>query len=134
VVGGGGAPWNAVRVAKTTRQLTHYTDDITGEPFTDGEGKTIAFAYEGTSYEIDLSTANATELDTLVGSYVDHARKVGGRSAGGRGRRGAAPRADSVAAAVDSSAVWAWAKEQGLTGSERGRVGASVIEAYTAAH
>jgi len=129
-----------VGVAKTTRQLVHYTDDITGEDFAEGEGRTVSFAYEGIAYDIDLSTANADELATLFGSYVEHARKAtGGAGTSGRSRRGAGQRSTSssgtaVSGSVDTAAVRAWAKGQGMAVSDRGPVSATVLEAYAAAH
>lgn len=125
-----------IGVAKTTRQLVHYTDDITGEDFAEGEGRTLSFAYEGIAYEIDLSTANADELATLFGSYVEHARKAtGGAGTSGRSRRGAGQRSTSssgtaVSGSVDTAEVRVWAKEQGMAVSERGPVSATVLEAY----
>jgi len=76
----------------------------------------VSFAYEGTAYEIDLSTANADELATLFGSYVEHARKAtGGTGSSGRSRRGAGQRSSSSGTAksgpTDTAAVCAWAKQ-----------------------
>ena len=102
-------------------------DDIDGGT----ADETVSFALDGVSYEIDLTTAHATELRDALATWVGHARKTGGRS-GGRGSSGGGasrPRRSS-----DAGAVRAWAKENGFEVSERGRISAEIREAYDAAH
>ncbi|MFB9377480.1 Lsr2 family protein [Kineococcus gynurae] len=104
-------------------------DDIDG-----GDAdETLTFALDGVNYEIDLSEEHATALREALGHWVGHARKVGGR---GAARRPApAPRAARPAGSDnDTGAVRAWAKEQGLKVSDRGRISAEVLQAYAAAH
>ena len=99
-------------------------DDIDGG---DADG-TVTFGLDGTTYEIDLSSANAEKLREALAPYVGHARKVGG---GGRrtARRTAAP--DGASA----KEIRAWARENGWKDlGDRGRVPAEVREAYVAAH
>ncbi|WNV75189.1 Lsr2 family protein [Geodermatophilus sp. DSM 44513] len=100
-------------------------DDLTGEPLPDGQAQTVSFALDGTSYEIDLSRDNADALRQAVNRYVGAARKVG-RTAKFARRGGRSGR--------DTAAIRAWARENGLAVSERGRVPGSVIEAYEAAN
>jgi Lsr2 len=99
-------------------------DDIDGGP----ADETVLFSYAGTSYEIDLSTANAAKLRDAFAPYVDTARRVGGRSAAGRGRsrRGAG---DNRTAQIRE-----WARANGHQVNERGRVAAGIVEAYDKAH
>jgi hypothetical protein len=103
-------------------------DDIDGGT----ADETVTFALDGVSYEIDLTTEHASELRDALGTWVGHARKVGGRSSGrsgGSSSGGAArPRRSS-----DAGAVRAWAKENGHEVSERGRISAEIREAYEAA-
>jgi hypothetical protein len=101
---------------------TLFIDDIDG-----GEADgTVRFALDGTEYEIDLSAAHSGELRDDLKAYISHARKVGGSSR--RAARGARrPRA------VDSVAMRAWARENGLAIRERGRVPADVVAKYRAA-
>jgi hypothetical protein len=100
-------------------------DDIDG-----GEAEeSVSFAIDGVNYEIDLSEGNATALREALAPWVGHARRVGGRSAGGR--RGSRGRA---AAKADLGDVRAWARENGFTVSDRGRVSSEVMSAYEAAH
>jgi len=96
-------------------------DDLTGGP----AEQTIRFAFEGTDYEIDLNAKNAATFRKQLAPYLEHARRAGraqarrpGRTAAGRQRSGD---------------VRAWAKEHGVTVSERGRIPASVVEQYNAA-
>lgn len=106
-------------------------DDIDG-----GEAdETVSFSLDGVAYEIDLSTDNAEAMREAFAQYVGVARRVGGRAAarttgGGRPRKAAAPSAGGR----DTAAIRAWAKENGYEVSERGRISATVLEAYDAAH
>jgi Lsr2 len=102
---------------------TLFIDDIDGGA---AEG-TVRFALDGAEYEIDLSSKHSDELHTSLRKYVEHARKVGGtaRRATVRGNRKASP--------VDTVAVRAWAREQGIDIKDRGRVPADIIAKYQAA-
>jgi hypothetical protein len=99
-------------------------DDLDGAP----AEETVQFSLDGASYEIDLSADNAEALREALAPYLGHARRVGGRRTGGRRAAAASPRSS------DSAAIRAWAKEQGLSVSERGRIPASIVEQYEAAH
>lgn len=86
--------------------------------------ETVSFALDGVSYEIDLSSANAAKLRDDLSSWVGHARRVGGRSRSGRkGGR---------ASGGESAAIRAWARSNGYTVNERGRIPAEVKAAYDA--
>ncbi len=99
-------------------------DDIDG-----GEAEeTVSFALDGISYEIDLSADNAAQLRDAFASWVGHARRVGGRSSS-RGRTSSAPRAKS-SDKPDLGAVRTWARENGYTVSDRGRVSGEILAAY----
>lgn len=101
-------------------------DDIDGN---DAE-ESVSFALDGTSYEIDLSSANAAKLREALAPYIGHARKVG------RGGRGGRRTSGSSAAGGGASAkdVREWARSQGMEVPDRGRVSAEVRDAYDAAH
>lgn len=108
-------------------------DDIDG-----GEAdETLSFSLDGVAYEIDLSTSNAEKLRGAFALYVGSARRVGGRSQS-RGRRGgASPAAASrggEGGSGDVAAIREWARSNGHTVNDRGRIAASVREAYEAAH
>ncbi|GHE74702.1 Lsr2 family protein [Streptomyces longispororuber] len=100
-------------------------DDLDG-----GEAdETVTFALDGKSYEIDLTTANADKLRGLLEPYLKSGRRTGGR-ASGRGK-GRAPAASS---SQDTAQIRAWAKENGFEVNDRGRVPASIREAYEKAN
>ncbi len=97
--------------------------------------ETVSFSLDGTSYEIDLAEKNAKELRDVFSRYVSAARKVGrgGRSSsGGSGTRGRGTggRMDREQA----GAIREWARKNGHAVSDRGRIPASVVDAYEAAH
>jgi hypothetical protein len=101
-------------------------DDIDGS----NAVETVGFALDGTSYEIDLSRANAKKLRDGLSNYVAHARRAGRvRASDGRRARGSA-RSDRE----QTQAIREWARRNGHKVSDRGRVPASVLEAYNAAH
>lgn len=97
---------------------TLYVDDIDGS---EAEG-TVRFALDGTDYEIDLSAAHSQALRNSLQAFIAHARKVGGARRAARGRRSAT--------AMDTTAVRAWARGQGIAIKERGRVPADVVARY----
>ena len=96
--------------------------------------ETVSFALDGTNYEIDLSDKNATQLREAFSRYVQAARKVGrgsgGRASGGGRSRATGGRMDREQA----GAIRDWARKNGHNVSDRGRIPASVVEAYEAAH
>jgi hypothetical protein len=99
--------------------------------------ETIEFGVDGATYEIDLSDANAAKLRDALADYVAHARRLGGRPRAGRAATRPASSAGSSrpsgAARVDreqNQAIREWARRQGLTVSDRGRISAEVTEAY----
>ena len=96
-------------------------DDLDGGP----ADETVRFGLGGTEYEIDLSKKNATAFRRKIAPFVEHARKAG---------RGQRRRPGRTASSWERSAdIRAWAKDQGITVSDRGRIPASVAEQYDAA-
>lgn len=107
-------------MAKTT--VVTVTDDIDG-----AEGaETVTFSFGGQVYEIDLSKKNLEKFKKGLQPFMDSGRRVG-RQPVTRPTRGRTSR-------KDSSAIRAWAAEQGLSVSERGRIPAAVVAKYEAAH
>jgi len=100
------------------------TDDLDGS-----EGaQTVAFGYQGVSYEIDLGSENAAKLGSALAPFINAAR----RAPSGRSRRGARlPLPDGH---VDRATVRSWARDQGINVSERGRISADVMSRYEASH
>lgn len=108
---------------KTFVQLV---DDLDGTALTDGEGKTVTFALEGVSYEIDLSQAHFEELAEALAPYVAAGRKVSGR-------RGPARTSGAKSNPAELQKIRDWAGQNGHTVSSRGRISAAVRDAYSAA-
>jgi hypothetical protein len=113
------------------RRIVHQlVDDLDGTVLEVGDGETVLFSLDGIAYEVDLSDANASTLRDAFAPYVSAGRRVGGgrssSSGGGSKRRRNGQQ--------DYGPIREWAKSNGFKVSERGRVPASVIEAYEAAH
>lgn len=115
------------------KTLVQLVDDLDGSPIAEGEGRTVAITLDGASYELDLSTAHADELDELLEPYLSAARKVGRKTPG----RATSSSSSSSAPKSDPSElqkIREWAKENGHAVSDRGRISSVVREAYDAAH
>src|SRR5260221_13208219 len=98
-------------------------DDIGDGP----AAETVRFGLDGSDYEIDLNEKNVARLRRQLTPFVEHARKVGM----GRGQRRRAGR--SASSRERSGDIRAWAKDQGIPISDRGRIAESVVEQYQAA-
>jgi len=96
-------------------------DDLDGGP----ADETLRFGLGGLDYEIDLSKKHASRFRRQIAPYIEHARKAG---------RGQRRRSARTASSRDRSAdIRAWAKDHGITVSERGRIPASVVQQYETA-
>ena len=104
-----------------TKIAVKLVDDLDGS----AAEETMRFAVGGAEYEIDLSKKNARAFRAGLGPFVEHARKSGR----GPRRRPARP----TSARERSSDIRAWAKAQGITISDRGRIPATVVAQYEAA-
>ena len=94
-------------------------DDLEGGP----ANETVRFAIGGTGYEIDLNKKNARAFRKQLAPFVEHARKAN------RGQR----RLRTSSTRQRSGDIRAWAKQQGIAVSGRGRIPASVVAQYEAA-
>ncbi|MCJ1707117.1 Lsr2 family protein [Microbacterium sp. VKM Ac-2923] len=110
-----------------TKHIAQITDDLDGTVLEQGEGKRITFSVEGRAYEIDLSATNADKFYKALTPYVDAARSV---KSGAATRVGQTPRQKSD---LDLGAVREWARANGHTVSDRGRVPSMIVDAYLAA-
>src|SRR5437868_14264083 len=96
-------------------------DDLDGGP----ADETVRFGLGGTEYEIDLSKKNANAFRRQLAPFIEHARRAG---------RGQRRRPGRTASNRERSAdIPAWAKDRGITVSDRGRIPASWAEQYDAA-
>jgi len=105
------------------------TDDVDGGV----AEETVSFGVDGSSFEIDLSGANAEKLRNAFAPYVGAAR-CPGRTGRGRGRSGSgAPPAAVRRESGGNAAIREWARANGHAVSERGRVSQQVRDAHVAA-
>ncbi|WP_341359626.1 Lsr2 family protein [Georgenia sp. M64] len=103
-------------------------DDLDGSP----ASETVHLGLDGVDYEIDLNEAHAEALRETFAEWIGPARKVGGRKRPSTGRRAAS--AATASSGGDTAKIREWARQNGYTVSERGRIPASVREAYELAH
>lgn len=98
-------------------------DDVGGET----ADQTVEFALDGVAYEIDLTDARAAEFRAALEPWAGSARRTGGRRNTSRGgaRRTAASRGDLAQ-------IRTWARENGYTVSDRGRISQEIQDAYDA--
>ncbi|MGO2943893.1 MAG: histone-like nucleoid-structuring protein Lsr2 [Brevibacterium aurantiacum] len=110
--------------------VSQITDDIDGQILSEEDSESVQYSIEGRHYEIDLGPANAKKFREALEPYVSVSRKV---SAPGRTRQSRS-RTSRPGRGLDMSAVRAWARENGHTVPDRGRVPNAVLDAYEAAH
>src|SRR3954462_9957765 len=95
--------------------------------------ETVSFSLDGTSYEIDLADKNAKEMRDALARYVSAARKVGRGGTRGSGGGRFLPTGGRMDR-EQAGPIRDWARKNGHAVSDRGRIPASVVEAYEAAH
>lgn len=109
-------------VRMTTIQTVKYVDDLDG-----GEGaETLQFGFAGKAYEIDLAEANTKTLTDALAPFIAAARRAGAPA-----RIGSTPKRRDP---QESQAIREWARGQGMEISERGRISATVMQAWRERH
>ncbi|OII18873.1 histone-like nucleoid-structuring protein Lsr2 [Curtobacterium sp. MCBA15_013] len=111
---------------------THLVDDLTGDIIETGKGRTVQFAFDGSSYEIDLTDDNADNLREAFSDYISAARKVSGR--GSRGTTSAATSSKARSNPDELAKIREWAAANGHEVAARGRISQQVRDAYAAAN
>ncbi len=103
--------------------IVETVDDLDGSVITDGSGGTVAFSFQGKSYEIDLSADNREKLAAALDPYISKARPTGqrGRASAPQPRSGGGNRLQEIRE---------WARSNGYTVSDRGRISKEIQEAY----
>ncbi|PZS19019.1 MAG: nucleoid-associated protein Lsr2 [Pseudonocardiales bacterium] len=108
--------------------IREFIDDIDGSE----AERTFTFAVDGTNYEIDLSSQNIKEFNEAIGGFVESARKV---KASGRGRRvHKTTTSDSGRSREQTQTVREWARQEGHSVNDRGRIPVSIQQAFDHAH
>lgn len=90
--------------------------------------ETVRFGLDGANYEMDLSSENADQLRDALKPFVSKARRSGGRATGRSGGKASGGRNQETAQ------IREWARENGYTVSDRGRVHSDIQDAYRKAH
>jgi hypothetical protein len=112
------------------RIIEQLTDDLTDDP----ADESVHFALDGTAYIIDLTADNAKAMRESLAGFVEVARRDPGTGSGRTAARGTNRRVTAAAQRAGRSAylqqVRGWARDNGYTLSEYGRVPDSVLAAY----
>lgn len=99
------------------RVITEMVDDVDGGVIPEGEAKTLSFAFDGVTYEIDLRPENSDAMHRALEPWIARARRVSGPKRqppkGGR-------------SAEQTKAIRQWAIDSGYDISDRGRIPADV--------
>lgn len=110
--------------------IVETVDDLDGSVITDGSGGTVAFSFQGKSYEIDLSEENRSRLASALDPYISKARPTGQR------RRPAEPQPSRGSSSGSNrlQEIREWARGNGYTVSDRGRISKQIQDAFEQAH
>ncbi|WP_022869127.1 histone-like nucleoid-structuring protein Lsr2 [Schaalia vaccimaxillae] len=103
------------------KTIVQLVDDIDGT----AADRTVSFAFNGVSYEIDLNEAHANDLAEDLERWIKAARRTGGRVAPRSGR--------ASAVNTETAKIREWAKANNVEVNERGRIPAAIVEQYRAA-
>ena len=101
--------------------VTVFTDDLTGKE--SEEVQTHTFSLDEVNYEIDLVSENYDKLFEALAPFISSGRKVGRTKSAYRARR---PSVEGPSA----EELRQWARENNYQVNDRGRVPASIREAY----
>ncbi|MEU3795633.1 histone-like nucleoid-structuring protein Lsr2 [Streptomyces fructofermentans] len=101
--------------------VTVFTDDLTGAD--SDEVSTHTFSLDGVNYEIDLVPDNYDRLYEALAPFIGKGRKTGRTRGAGRPRR-------DTAGGPSAEEMRVWARANGYEVHDRGRVPATVREAY----
>lgn len=107
-----------------------YEDDLTGDVVPEESLVTQRFTYDGVQYEIDLSNANADTFRKAMDPWTQAARKVGGATKKKAASNGAGSSAPTSIEKNQNREIRDWARTSGLDVPPRGRIPASIREAF----
>ena len=100
--------------------------DYDSKEIPNGEHLTRAFSLDGRDYEIDLCEKHSQKFDEALKRFADKARRASNRVT--------RPKRRTTANRQHSADIRSWAKQSGITVSDRGRIPAQVIAKYEASH
>jgi len=111
-------------MAKNT--VVQFIDDRTGDLISPDDHVSRVIVVDGLRYELDLTEATSAELDAALSTFTSRATGV---------KEGRKPAAKTVRADKEqTAAIREWANRNGHNVASRGRISASVVEAFDAAH
>jgi hypothetical protein len=110
--------------------IRRFIDDIDGSE----AQRTFSFAVDGTHYEIDLSSDNIKEFNDAIAGFIESARKVTTTGEGRRARKTSPPTSGAGRSREQMQAVRRWARQHGHRINDRGRIPASIQQAFDQAH
>lgn len=105
---------------------TVLVDDFDGTPLALGASST-SFSINGVAYEIDLSPENVEQLRAALAPFIAAGRRSGTAPA-------KAARASKASDPARLAAIREWARANGHSVSDRGRIAGTIIDAYDAKH
>jgi hypothetical protein len=105
------------------KTIVELLDDI--DPDNKKDVRTITFALDGQTYEIDLNEENRTRLKGQLAPFVQNGRRVKGASAKPKSRPS---RNDETVRIRD------WARSQNIPVNGRGRIPKEIQQAYYLGH
>ena len=135
-----------------------YIDDLDGVPIDEKDVDTVEFSYRGEDYTLVLTTKNGAQFNKDIARYIKAAKKA--KAADGRvtskavrarkpaeakpaskaapkrkasSRKTAASKTAGASGQERSRAIREWARANGHSVSERGRLSTEIIAAYEAA-
>lgn len=119
-------------MAKKT--VIEFIDDITGQPGEDV--KTEYFVAEGYVHEIDLGPESRAQLEAAMKPFVEagRRRRAINLSRWAEGSTGTSASRPTPIDREQNQAIRAWAAQQGMKVSDRGRIPANVLEAFHRSH
>ncbi|GLZ39544.1 Lsr2 family protein [Actinokineospora sp. NBRC 105648] len=109
------------------KTVVELVDDLDG-----GQAdETVDFALDGVEFAIDLSRENAARLRESLAEFVGHARRTSGR----KSKNGVVVvRRFGTGDRADNQAIREWARNQGETIAERGRIPQALVTKFQEAH
>jgi hypothetical protein len=120
-------------VATVTR--FEFVDDIDGKPLDVEDVNVVQWAWLGVEYEFETSTANLDRIENgrlPVSTLLAKSRRTGGRKKSPS--QSSASKPATSAGGTDTKAIREWAQQNGYEVSDRGRIPANIVEAFTSAH
>jgi hypothetical protein len=108
--------------------VTTIIDDIDNTP----NAQTFLFSFNDQQYEIDLSSNNRRAFQDSISQFVKHARPMSRKKRKNRTVNGVktTPQAHTSNGRIRSQEIRDWAKSQGISVRDRGRIPGHIVEQY----